>query len=332
MRLKVGIIGFGVGEQHIRGFENSGVDVVAICDKDPEKRKEAQKKHSHCKIFKNSKSITNSDEIDIVSIASYDQDHFNQVIDSINSNKHVFCEKPLCMNEKELKEIRLATKKNPSIKLSTNTILRMSERFREIHKKIRLKKFGQIFSVEGDYNYGRLHKITQGWRSNVKNYSVILGGGIHLVDLLLWYVNSPIIEVYALGNNICSKNSRFKYNDMVTSLVRFENGVIGKISANFGCVYPHSHKIVVYGTKATFVNDVSNGFFYESRDPQKSPTNLESKYPGLQKSDLIPSFVDSIKGVSDAIVDKETVFRVMSTCIAIDKSLTTKKPQKVKFY
>ena len=87
----------------------------------------------------------------------------------------------------------------------------------------------------------------------------------------MWYVNSPIIEVYALGNNICSRNSRFRYDDIVSSLVRFENGVIGKISANFGCVYPHSHKVVVYGTKGTFVNDGSNGFFYESRDPKKSP-------------------------------------------------------------
>ncbi len=332
MKLKVGIIGFGVGEQHIQGFESAGVDLLAICDKDPKKREEARKRYPYCKIFEDSKSIIDSEEIDIVSIASYDQDHSNQVIDSINSNKHVFCEKPLCMNEKELKAIRQATKEKPKIKLSTNTILRMSERFREIKKKIKSREFGRIFSIEGDYNYGRLNKITQGWRSYVKNYSVILGGGIHLVDLLLWYVNSPIIEVFSIGNNICSKNSRFKYNDMVSSLVRFENGVIGKISANFGCVHPHSHKLVVYGTKATFVNDGSNGFFYESRDPKKPPKNLKSKYPGLQKGDLIPSFVNSIRGVSKPVVDKETVFNVMSTCIAIDKSLTTKKPQKVKFY
>ena len=112
MKLRVGIIGFGVGEQHIRGFENAGVNVVAICDKDPEKKEEAKKRYPYCKIFENSKSIIDSEDIDIVSIASYDQDHFYQVIDSIKSNKHVFCEKPLCMNEKELKAIRKATKKN----------------------------------------------------------------------------------------------------------------------------------------------------------------------------------------------------------------------------
>ena len=43
MKLRVGIIGFGVGEQHIRGFENAGVNVVAICDRDPEKREDAKK-------------------------------------------------------------------------------------------------------------------------------------------------------------------------------------------------------------------------------------------------------------------------------------------------
>ena len=69
--------------------------------------------------------------------------------------------------KRSLKAIRQGNKKKTKIKLSTNTILRMSERFREIHQKIKSKKFGRFF-VEGDYNYGRLHKITQGWRSNVK--------------------------------------------------------------------------------------------------------------------------------------------------------------------
>ena len=37
-----------------------------------------------------------------------------------------------------------------------------------------------------DYLYGRLQKITDDWRSRVADYSVMLGGGVHMVDLMLW--------------------------------------------------------------------------------------------------------------------------------------------------
>ena len=46
--------------------------------------------------------------------------------------------------------------------------------------------FGNIYYIEADYNYGRLKKLTHGWRSKVPNYSVTLGGGIHMLDLVLW--------------------------------------------------------------------------------------------------------------------------------------------------
>ena len=44
--MKAGIIGFGVGEQHINGYQKSGIEVVAICDFNEEKRSEAKKEIS----------------------------------------------------------------------------------------------------------------------------------------------------------------------------------------------------------------------------------------------------------------------------------------------
>ena len=50
-------------------------------------------------------------EIDIISIASYDDCHFKQVVMSLENNKHVFCEKPICQNFNELKKISNLLKK-----------------------------------------------------------------------------------------------------------------------------------------------------------------------------------------------------------------------------
>ena len=167
-KLKAGIIGFGVGEQHINGYQKSGIEVVAICDFNEEKRSEAKKKYPKCKIYSNSKDLVSDNEIDIVSIASYDQDHYKQIIDCITSKKHVFCEKPICTSEEELFSIRQELKKYPELKFSTNTILRKSERFNDLYSLIKNGEIGDIYNIEGDYNYGKIKKITEGWRSQVK--------------------------------------------------------------------------------------------------------------------------------------------------------------------
>ena len=52
----------------------------------------------------------------------------------------------------------------------------MLTRFKKIKKEFENNFFGKVYFMELDYNYGRLNKITNGWRGKIKNYSVVLGG------------------------------------------------------------------------------------------------------------------------------------------------------------
>jgi predicted dehydrogenase len=328
-KLKAAIIGLGVGEQHILGYLSAGVEIAGLCDFNPEKLKNIQKRFPEYKIFSSADAVLENSDIDIISIASYDNHHATQVIKALKYKKHVFVEKPLCMTEQELQLIARELAKNPALRLSTNTILRMSERFRDLQSRISHNTFGEIFYLEADYNYGRLYKIQEGWRAQIPNYSVITGGGIHVVDLMSWIINSPVLEVSAMGNKFCTNNEGFQTPDMVVALLKFSNGVIGKISANFGCVYPHFHKLSVYGTKATFENRIDGGFIFQSRDSDKNQIKVSSTYPGLTKADLIPSFVSAIQGEGNAVVTERNVLNTMSICLAINRSLKTGQIEKV---
>jgi len=66
---------------------------------------------------------------------------------------------------------------------------------------------GELFYLEGDYNYGRLHKFTTGWRGEIPFYSVTYGGAIHLIDLLIWLSEGKVSEVIATGNKIAGKDT-----------------------------------------------------------------------------------------------------------------------------
>ena len=320
-QLRVGIIGLGVGAQHIPAYTSqSNCEVTALCDIDVAKRTEFAVKFTNMSITDDAMQMLTDSEIDIVSIASYDDVHAQQILTALENDKHVFVEKPLCLHADEVREIRQTLKQRPHLKLSSNLNLRRSPRFMRIKQMIENGNFGELYHVEAQYNYGRLAKITEGWRGDIPYYSVILGGAVHIIDQLLWMTKQRVIEVSAFGNRICSNDTNFKYDDMVAAILRFENSMTATITANFGCVRPHGHGLAIYGTKATFVNGDTDGFLYTSRDPADKPQVISDVHPGAAKGDLIASFVDSILDNAEPEVSAEEVFDVMSVCLAIDKS------------
>jgi predicted dehydrogenase len=119
----------------------------------------------------------NDTALQIVVVASYD--------DHLAAQRHVFSEKPMCITEADAAAIRKALADAPGLRLSSNTILRVWPRFLNLRHKILSGSMGKLFYAEGDYNYGRLHKLSQGWRGRIPHYSVMLGGGVHMVDLLV---------------------------------------------------------------------------------------------------------------------------------------------------
>ena len=56
---------------------------------------------------------------------------------------------------------------------------------------------------------GKIKKL-EGWRSKTKNYSVILGAAIHVIDLVMWIINKRPLSVFSAGNNLATKNLNLK--------------------------------------------------------------------------------------------------------------------------
>ena len=312
----------GVGEKHIDGYVNHPqCEVVVLCDFSEEKLAMARRKYPHLKLTSDADDVLEDPEVDIVSIASYDNYHYEQIVKALERDKHIFVEKPLCLYKEEARHIRSLLKEKPHLKIASNLILRMSPRFRLLKKIIKSGEMGQLFYIEGDYNYGRLHKITEGWRGEIDFYSVVYGGGLHIIDLMLWLTGDEVVEIAAYGTDISSRGSQFRYNDTVVCILRFESGMIGKVAANYACVFPHFHALSVYGTKATFVNGLEYGLLFESRNPEVPAKKILTAYPGTHKGELIYSFVDSIvTGAPEGISQKE-VFQSMSVSFAIESAV-----------
>ena len=327
--LRAGVIGLGVGEQHIAGYrEHSQCEVVAVCDTDPEKLAEVQSRHPELVGVSDPVELLDDSEIDVVSIASYDDAHHAQIMRALANGKHVFVEKPLVLYENELQEVRAMLASKPELNLSCNVPLRRSPRFGQLRDDVQAGELGELFHFEGDYDYGRRHKLTHGWRGYVPHYSVVLGGAIHMVDLLLWITGDRVTEVSAYSSKVATRGTRFKPSDFVIATMRMRSGATAKVTANLGCVSPHFHGVRIYGTEGTFINGIPNGMMYR---PSESSSEAEvsvvdSPYPGVHKGALIHGFVEQILTGKPSLVTADEVFETLAVCFAIERAHREGKP------
>jgi predicted dehydrogenase len=322
--VKAAVIGLGVGEQHAVAYaEHPSAEVAALCDLDEARLDEIGAAHPQARRTTSPADVLEDPEIDIVSIASYDSDHHPQVMHALERGKHVFVEKPLCQTAEQAREIHAALAARPELVLSSNLVLRASPRFELLKRWIDDGRLGRVYYTEGDYDYGRLWKLTEGWRGDLDSYSVTLGGTIHLIDLLLWLTGDRVLRAQATANRLVTKGTKFRFDDLVVAILELESGAAMKVAANFGCVHPHYHDVQVFGTKGTFVNGLDAATLWTDPGDGARPEPVEAAYPGVRKGHLIRSFVDAVVGDGEPLVTAGEVFHVLATCFAIDRAAET---------
>ena len=328
--IRAAVIGLGVGEQHARAWiQSPGAGLAGVCDRHRVKALRLAREWK-TKTFQAWGEIVKNPEVDAVSIATFDKQHARQVWGALMGGKHVFVEKPLCRSHAELRKIRKVwIRKRPA--LMVNLVLRNAPLYQKIQQMIGSGKLGKIYAMDGDYLYGRIHKITGGWRSRDKTYSVMAGGGVHLLDLILGFAKEKPVSVSAAGNRISTRGSRFRRNDFVSAVFQFPSGLVARVTANFGCMHRHQHSLRIFGTRGTLLVDDIGARWHRSRRPAAKPIWLKANRLPTSKGALIPHFVSLVRaggGVRKKAAEKE--FSLAACLIAADQALKTGAQQRIR--
>ncbi|MGE0254638.1 MAG: Gfo/Idh/MocA family protein [Alphaproteobacteria bacterium] len=328
--LRAGVIGLGVGEQHVLSYAGiDGVEVRAVCDLDRERLTRVADAWNVPERYEDWRRVTEHPDLDVVSICSYDDRHAEQAISAFRHGKHAMVEKPVALSRGEAEAV-LRAQQDSGRRITSNLILRRSPRFIELRRMIRDGSFGDIFHIEGDYIHDILWKITEGWRGRMAFYCVVFGGGIHLIDLMRWLIGQEIVEVASMGTAIRSRGTAYRYEDCITSLLRFDSGATGKTLTTFGPRRTQLHALNVYGTKRSFVNDTPDARLYDGDRPENVQT-VTTPYPGMAKGDLLPDFISAIREDREPDVGARDVFRIMDVCLAAWEALAARRTIEVSY-
>ncbi|WP_053218167.1 Gfo/Idh/MocA family protein [Virgibacillus senegalensis] len=226
--LKIGVIGTGrFGRLHLEVFSHiDNCQVLGIADIDKENLKATQKKFRVERTYSDAMKLIQDKDIDVVDIVSDESTHGTFAIEAIKNGKHVFIEKPIATSFDEAVKIEeLASLHN--VQVMIGNISRFSTPYFSIKEAIENGALGDLAMIRAKRNFSK------SWFDHFgKRVHPVYESGIHDIDLILWYANSPCEEVYAVENNI----SGYKYPDLFSAILKFGNGLVASLDSAW--LYP----------------------------------------------------------------------------------------------
>lgn len=238
-KLKVGIIGTGwIAEAHMEGYKQMpDVEIVAGADLIPGKAEKFFKRFGveNVRLYPDHKSMLEAEDLDAVSICTYNTQHACCAIDALNKGVNVLLEKPMCVTTEEAVEIMRAEKKSGKI-LSIGFQPRMDENMKMIKKIVESGELGEIYYIQT--GGGRRRGIPNGTFIEKKTAGIgALGDiGCYSLDMVLNAIGYPkplTVTGYTsdfFGTNPVYNNpvdsKRFNVDDFAAAFIRLEGGII----------------------------------------------------------------------------------------------------------
>ena len=218
-QLRVAIVGYGgIGSYHATTLmKGEPIEVVGVYDPKENRRQVAQE-HGFA-VYENLSAVLADEQVEVVLIATPNDSHCSLAIQSMQAGKHVICEKPVAMSVKELDEM-LAVAKATGQTFMVHQNRRWDPDFLIIRDLYQNKQIGELFQIESRVQGA--NGIPGDWRHLPEHGGgMLLDWGVHLLDQLLWLVDSPIKTKmvdfsYVLGDQV---------DDGFIAYLTFENGV-----------------------------------------------------------------------------------------------------------
>lgn len=261
------------------------------------------------------KDILNDSSINTVFITTRHDSHSEYVIKSLNANKNVFVEKPLCLNKTELDKIIEAKLSSQN----TNLLVGFNRRYSLLSEMLKEKLSNEPMTMIYRINAGNIPANT--WIQDMKiGGGRIIGEACHFIDYLTWLNGSLPKTLYASA--LPDPENK---NDNVNINITFQNGSTGIIGyySNGPKLMPKEYiEVFCSGSSAILNNFKELTVFGKSRFKKK----LFNQDKGQKQ--MIQKYIDSLQ-TGNILIPFEEIVAVTKASFVVLESLKTGTPIKV---
>ena len=218
-----GIIGFGrMGKQYFDCFQQKNLKSKLVCISS--KTKKNLPKNMDIEFFQSYSDLISSNLVDAIYISTLNNTHKDLVIEAINNDKKILCEKPLGLNYEEVKELYIKLKNKKNL-LNEAIAYRAHPQTRELLKILEEKEFGRIKMINSNFGF-KVRKIKKDSRLFNKEVGggSILDLGCYPISFFSLFSNNKEMKIVKSNRNMCETNVdidgeiSLKINDEIDAL------------------------------------------------------------------------------------------------------------------
>ena len=331
---RIGVIGLGnMGARYVRIVaESPWMELVAVVDSNEPLAARMSEQYRVPSYTHVDEMLDSEPQIEALIIATPDGDHTHAAVAGAQTGKHLFIEKPLADTLEDgrliLQEVQQA-----GVILLVGQTLRFDPRFASARDAILTQRIGDVIHISSRRN--TTVSLAKRYGPRV---SIALFLGVHDVDFLLWTLQRPVVEVYAVSRRGHLESMGIPLDDTTFSILHFEGGIIAALENSWcGSEWParkYNQTLEVVGTKGEIhLLADETGLLIRGEGFADHPHSfftpvIDNKASGVYRSE-IEHFVECFRTGRRPLAPGDEALEAVRVILAIEHSLKSGMPVQV---
>ena len=330
--MNVGLIGAGaIARLHARVYKSLGFH-VRVCTAMRREHGREFARGIGAEFVDTYQDVCANSDVDFVDVCTFPDFRLQAVEACAASGKHVQVQKPIATTL-DIARRMVDTATAARVVLGVVSQHRFDESVQFVESAVRAGRLGTLLQCDA---YVKWHRTDEYYARPVKGTWNTEGGGalisqaIHQVDLLRWIVG-PVRELFGMWQ--LGAAHRIESEDVVSAVVRFENGATGVIQASTAIWPGYPERVELHGTRGTAMISGDQLVTWDVRDDSGPAPPLANRAASGASDPMAISlapferqftdFANAIKSGSRPLVSGEEGYQALEVVDAIYRSCRT---------
>lgn len=262
-------------------------DIYGVYNHNIDKAKKFAEEFKVKKVYENYEDILKDEDVDVIYVATPHNLHYKALLDAVNNNKHVLCEKAITVNAKQLDEVLKIADDKGLVVLEAMTIYHMPI-YKKVRELVNLGAIGKVKMIQVNFGSCKEYDVNNRFFNKELAGGALLDIGVYAVSFARYFMESKPNTILTTANyfetGVDEQSGIIMKNDcdqmaVISLTMRAKQPKRGVIAGEFGYIeinnYPRAEKATITytedgRTEEIEIGDSAKALNYEVIDMQEA--------------------------------------------------------------
>ena len=249
--VRVGVIGAGLiaRRAHLPAYiESPEAEVVALAGGRVERAREVAAEFGNPRVYERWQDLVAAPDVEAVDICAPNYLHAEMAVAAARAGKHVLVEKPMALTLAEADAMIEAARASGVVLMVAHN-LRFVPVYEQVKRIVADGVIGRPLSARGVFMHAGPDEFWGAdsewfWDERKAGGGSLLDMGIHMIDLMRWFIDEPVVEVTAMTSRLLKPTP---FDDNAIAILRFLGGAIASVQASWSARPVPDRQVTIHG-------------------------------------------------------------------------------------